>query len=179
MTEWVADEGVAKVVTRAELQNCDAWKRAYRNKCKDHRYYEIVEETLEGRLRQGTPYYFKQFGGGNRLLQKGKGTEAERLSFDISPAKCGDDDNRQFRQGTRQRQNPASTEHRHPQVSDDQVEPFFRIRKSLRNRDWIGDASDLHAFTGKHFSHRPEHSRIVIYDQNRFVLQLVHNLFKE
>ncbi len=48
MTEWVADEGVAKVVTRAELQNCDAWKRAYRNKCKDHRYYEIVEETLEG-----------------------------------------------------------------------------------------------------------------------------------
>ncbi len=30
------------------LQNCDAWPRAFRNKCKDHRYYEIVEDTLEG-----------------------------------------------------------------------------------------------------------------------------------
>jgi predicted N-acyltransferase len=41
-------QGVAKVVTRAELQNCDAWKRAFQNRCKDHRYYEIVEDTLEG-----------------------------------------------------------------------------------------------------------------------------------
>src|SRR5436190_11014881 len=38
--------GVLKVVTLAELQNCEAWKRALQNKCKDHRYYEIVEETL-------------------------------------------------------------------------------------------------------------------------------------
>jgi len=76
-------------------------------------------------------------------------------------------------------QNPAPTEHRHPQVSDDHVESSFRIRKFLHNRNWIGHASDLHAFPGKHFSHCPEHSRIVIYDQNRFVLQLVHNLFKE
>jgi len=30
-----------------ELQNCDAWKRALQNKCKDYRYYEIMEETLE------------------------------------------------------------------------------------------------------------------------------------
>jgi predicted N-acyltransferase len=41
-------QGVAKVVTRAELQGCDAWQRAFPNKCKDYRYYEIVEETLEG-----------------------------------------------------------------------------------------------------------------------------------
>src|SRR6266516_3012230 len=41
-------DGLARILTRAELQNCDAWKRAFRNKCKDHRYYEIVEETLEG-----------------------------------------------------------------------------------------------------------------------------------
>jgi len=41
-------QGVAKTVTRAELQDCDAWERAFRNKCKDHRYYEIVDETLEG-----------------------------------------------------------------------------------------------------------------------------------
>src|SRR5437870_10221886 len=40
-------EGAAKVVTLAELQNCGAWKRALQNKCKDHRYYEIVEETLQ------------------------------------------------------------------------------------------------------------------------------------
>ncbi len=41
----------------------------------------------------------------------------------------------------------------------------------------VREASDLHAFTDKHFSHCPEHSRIVIYYQNRFVLQLVHNVF--
>jgi predicted N-acyltransferase len=33
---------------RADLKDCDAWKRAFQSKCKDHRYYEIVEETLEG-----------------------------------------------------------------------------------------------------------------------------------
>jgi predicted N-acyltransferase len=42
------EQGTAKVVTLAELQNYDAWKRALQTKCKDHRYYEIVEETLEG-----------------------------------------------------------------------------------------------------------------------------------
>jgi predicted N-acyltransferase len=47
-------QGLAKVVTHAELQNCDAWKRAFQNRCKDHRYYEIVEETLEG----GFEYYY-------------------------------------------------------------------------------------------------------------------------
>ena len=36
------------VVQLREMQNFDAWKRALRNKCKDYRYYEIVEETLEG-----------------------------------------------------------------------------------------------------------------------------------
>src|SRR6476620_9687719 len=39
-------QGVAKVVTLAQLQNCDAWRRAFQNKCQDHRYYEIVEETV-------------------------------------------------------------------------------------------------------------------------------------
>jgi len=39
-------QGVAKSVTLAELKNCDAWPRAFQNKCQDHRYYEIVEETL-------------------------------------------------------------------------------------------------------------------------------------
>ncbi len=40
--------GVVKAVGRAELQNCGAWKQALQNKCKDHRYYEIIEETLQG-----------------------------------------------------------------------------------------------------------------------------------
>jgi predicted N-acyltransferase len=40
-------QAVVKVVTRTELQSCAAWKQAFQDKCKDHRYYEIVEETLE------------------------------------------------------------------------------------------------------------------------------------
>jgi len=39
---------VGKAVTRSQLQNWEAWRRAFHNKCKDHRYYEIVEETVEG-----------------------------------------------------------------------------------------------------------------------------------
>ena len=39
-------QGILKVLTRAELQNCAAWKQALRNRCHDYRYYEIVEETL-------------------------------------------------------------------------------------------------------------------------------------
>jgi predicted N-acyltransferase len=38
--------GFANITSLADLQNCDAWPRAFQNKCKDHRYYEIVEETL-------------------------------------------------------------------------------------------------------------------------------------
>jgi len=40
-------DGVAKVVALTGVQNCEAWKRAFQNRCKDHRYYEIVEETLQ------------------------------------------------------------------------------------------------------------------------------------
>lgn len=36
----------AKVVTRTELRGSEAWKRAFQDKCKDHRFYEIVEKTL-------------------------------------------------------------------------------------------------------------------------------------
>src|SRR5213082_1981669 len=48
-------QGVAKVVTRTELQNCDTWKRALQDKCKNHRYYEIVDETLDGNFEH---HYF-------------------------------------------------------------------------------------------------------------------------
>jgi len=40
-------QGTANIVTLRDLQNSEAWKQALRNKCKDHRYYEIVEETLD------------------------------------------------------------------------------------------------------------------------------------
>jgi len=40
-------QGTAKVITLSELRNSDDWKRALQSKCKDHRYYEIVEQTLE------------------------------------------------------------------------------------------------------------------------------------
>ena len=38
--------GMAKVVALTDVQNCESWERAFQNRCKDHRYYEIVEETL-------------------------------------------------------------------------------------------------------------------------------------
>ena len=39
--------GVAKILQLPELQNCAAWSLALENKSKDHRYYEIVEKTLQ------------------------------------------------------------------------------------------------------------------------------------
>jgi predicted N-acyltransferase len=43
-----ASHSVGKAVTRSELRNCEAWRRAFYNKCKDRRYYEIVDEMVEG-----------------------------------------------------------------------------------------------------------------------------------
>jgi predicted N-acyltransferase len=40
-------DGVTKAVALTDVQNCQAWTRAFQNRCKDHRYYEIVEETLQ------------------------------------------------------------------------------------------------------------------------------------
>ncbi|MEY2519724.1 MAG: hypothetical protein QOF24_1483 [Verrucomicrobiota bacterium] len=39
--------GVARVLSLAEVQNLEAWKYSFEGKSKDHRYYEIVEETIE------------------------------------------------------------------------------------------------------------------------------------
>jgi hypothetical protein len=38
--------GAAKVVTCTQLEGSLAWPRAFQNKCKDHRFYEIIEKTL-------------------------------------------------------------------------------------------------------------------------------------
>lgn len=40
--------GTANVIARSELLNFDAWQHVFGNKCKDHRYYDIIDETLEG-----------------------------------------------------------------------------------------------------------------------------------
>jgi len=40
--------GSAKILSLSELQDFDAWPRAFENNWKDHRYYEIVEQTLRG-----------------------------------------------------------------------------------------------------------------------------------
>jgi predicted N-acyltransferase len=39
-------QGTARILTLSEVRNLDAWKRAFGTKCKDHRYYELIERTL-------------------------------------------------------------------------------------------------------------------------------------
>ena len=65
-------QGGARVATLSDLQNCGAWKQVFQNKPKDHRYYEIVDETLKndfehyyllledssGRMRAIQPVFF-------------------------------------------------------------------------------------------------------------------------
>jgi predicted N-acyltransferase len=61
-------QAVAKIVTSSELRNRSAWQRAFHNKCKDHRYYEIVEETL----KSGFEYHYlvlKDDSGNVRAIQ--------------------------------------------------------------------------------------------------------------
>lgn len=39
-------EGSAHLLTRRELETCPSWQEAFAQFCKDHRYYEIVDDTL-------------------------------------------------------------------------------------------------------------------------------------
>jgi predicted N-acyltransferase len=39
-------DGVVSVATREQLSQVGAWRRAFANQRKDHRYYEIVEDTI-------------------------------------------------------------------------------------------------------------------------------------
>lgn len=64
--------GLARVLSLADLQNSAEWKRAFDGKCKDHRFYEIVEQTLDsnfehhyllledhsGKVRAIQPFFF-------------------------------------------------------------------------------------------------------------------------
>lgn len=38
--------GLAKLVSRQALEQSEAWRQAFAPRCKDYRYYEILEETL-------------------------------------------------------------------------------------------------------------------------------------
>jgi predicted N-acyltransferase len=39
-------EGIARLVSQTDLQSCEAWHKAFATRCKDYRYYEILEQTL-------------------------------------------------------------------------------------------------------------------------------------
>src|SRR5690349_15307453 len=39
-------QGTARFLKLSEVQKLDAWQHAFDGKCKDHRYYELIEETL-------------------------------------------------------------------------------------------------------------------------------------
>ena len=65
-------DGTARVLSRSQLDHIDAWKTTFRDKCKDHRFYEIIAQTLEtefryqylvledsaGRVRAIQPFFF-------------------------------------------------------------------------------------------------------------------------
>ena len=66
--------GIARVLSRADLAGCDAWQQAFAGKTKDHRFYEIVADTLgskfehhyrlledhAGKVRGVQPFFFVQ-----------------------------------------------------------------------------------------------------------------------
>jgi predicted N-acyltransferase len=39
-------QGTARFLELSDVKNLDAWRQAFQGKCKDHRYYELIEETL-------------------------------------------------------------------------------------------------------------------------------------
>ncbi len=39
-------DGNARILSRAQLENCPAWKEIFRDQCKDHRFYDIIARTL-------------------------------------------------------------------------------------------------------------------------------------
>src|SRR5271166_4622434 len=39
-------DGHVEVLSRSELRRCPRWRDAFRSKRKDHRYYEVIEDTI-------------------------------------------------------------------------------------------------------------------------------------
>src|SRR5207253_5602304 len=74
MTTFSFKDGTAAVVSPHELQQYEDWPSAFRDCCKDHRFYEIIEKTLAndfeyqylilrdltGRMRGIQPFFFVQ-----------------------------------------------------------------------------------------------------------------------
>jgi len=52
--EIVAQRSSVEIVSHAELMRCPRWARAFPNQRKDHRYYDLVEDTI----RQGFDYRY-------------------------------------------------------------------------------------------------------------------------
>ena len=66
--------GIARVLSRADLPDCEAWQTAFSGKTKDHRFYEIAADTLgpdfdhhylvlrdrHGEARAVQPFFFVQ-----------------------------------------------------------------------------------------------------------------------
>jgi hypothetical protein len=46
-------EGIARILKFADLPSSDLWERAFGGRCKDHRYYEIIERTLANEFEHG------------------------------------------------------------------------------------------------------------------------------
>jgi predicted N-acyltransferase len=71
---FIFSNGVARVLSRNDLDQFDAWKNAFEDKSKDHRFYEIVADTLgsnfehhyllfedrDGKVRGIQPVFFVQ-----------------------------------------------------------------------------------------------------------------------
>jgi predicted N-acyltransferase len=38
--------GCARILSRSELEHCSAWKTVFHGECKDHRFYEVMAQTL-------------------------------------------------------------------------------------------------------------------------------------
>ena len=39
-------QGTVRILKLSDVRNLDAWKRAFQNTCKNHRYYDLIERTL-------------------------------------------------------------------------------------------------------------------------------------
>src|SRR4051795_10751901 len=87
--------GIARILSRADLAQSNAWKHAFEGKSKDHRFYEIVADTLgpnfdhryllledrAGKVRAIQPVFFVQQNLVEGIPALGKAVEKVRRRF--------------------------------------------------------------------------------------------------
>ncbi|MDB6147988.1 MAG: hypothetical protein JWO45_1652, partial [Spartobacteria bacterium] len=61
-------DGAAELLSREELERCPDWRRVFARQCKDHRYYDIIEQTLDGGFEHQY-LVLKDSGGDVRAIQ--------------------------------------------------------------------------------------------------------------